>query len=254
LAEVDGEKLPDGRKRYAVSAISGRARSAMNAGRAFFLWSPSTACTTLDAVHERAVAITDFILALECAVFAFLIARRLPKGTYRMWLLVFFVSIAAGALCGGITHAYFPDDTPGARATWVATMLAIGVTALACWNLSAEVLGKEWVPFRAVALGAFVGYAALVIYGVREYRLVIINYLPAALFLLVASVIAWRRGESALRWTALGLVLTFAAAAIQIARIALPPINHNALYHLVQAVALLLIYVGFVRVSTIHQP
>jgi hypothetical protein len=133
-------------------------------------------------------------------------------------------------------------------------MLAVGVTALACWNLGAEVLGKEWVPLRAIALGAFVGYAALVLYGFHEYRLVIINYLPAALFLLIACVIAWRRGQRELRWAVIGLILTFVAAGIQVGRVALSVIDHNALYHLVQALALLLIYLGFVRVSAIQRP
>jgi hypothetical protein len=205
-------------------------------------------------VHEPAVAITDFILAVECTAFAFLIARKVLRSSYRMWLLAFFGSITAGALCGGLTHAFFPNDTPGSRAIWVATMAAIGVTALACWNLSAEVTGNEWMPLRAVAIGTFVGYVGMVMYGFRAYRLVVINYLPAALFLLVACLIAWRGGERALRWTALGLVLTLVAAAVQVARIALPPIDHNTLYHLVQAVALLLIYLGFVRVRAIHQP
>ena len=176
-------------------------------------------------MHEPAVAITDFILAVECTVFAVLIARKMPRGSYRMWLLAFFGSITAGALCGGLTHAFFPNDTPGARAIWVATMLAIGGTALACWNLSAGVTGNEWMPLRAVAIGTFIGYVGLVLYGFRAYGLVVINYLPAALFLLITCVIAWRRGERALRWTALGLVLTFVAAAIQVGSIALPPID-----------------------------
>lgn len=205
-------------------------------------------------MHELAVAITDFILAVECTVFAVLIARKMPRGSYRMWLLAFFVSIAAGALCGGVTHAYFPIDTAAARTIWVATMLAVGITTLACWNLGAEVLHKRWLVLRVLALLEFFGYLGVIAKGGRLYVLVIINYLPAALFLLVACVIAWRRGQRALRWTALGLVLTFVAAAIQVGSIALPPIDHNTLYHLVQAVALVLIYLGFVRVRAIHQP
>jgi len=133
-------------------------------------------------------------------------------------------------------------------------MMAIGVTTLACWNLGAEVLRKQWIPLRAAALGGFIGYAGLVVYGFRAYRLVIINYLPAALFLLIACVIAWRRGRPVMRWAVLGILLTFVAAGIQGSRIALPMLDHNALYHVVQAVALLLICIGFVRVNAIQQP
>jgi hypothetical protein len=219
-----------------------------------FFFDAAATCTTLVAVHEPAVAITDFILAVECAIFAILIARLLRRGSYRMWLLSFFISIAAGALFGGITHGYFPNDTPGARAIWLVTMLAIAVTALACWNLGAEVLRKRWTVLRAFAAVAFIGYTAIVLYGFRAYVLVIINYLPAAMFLLIACVIAWHQGQRGLRWTVIGLVLTFVAAGIQVARIALPPLDHNALYHVIQAAALLLVYLGFVRMTTTQQP
>jgi hypothetical protein len=202
-------------------------------------------------MHEPAVAITDFILAVECAVFVVLIIRKLQHSVYRTWLIVFFFSIAAGALAGGLTHAYFPNDATGVR-LWLVTMASIGVTALSCWNLGAELLHKRWVALRAVAALAFIGYAALILLDFREYRVVVLNYLPAALFLLGACTIAWRRGERALRWAVIGIVFTFVAAAIQMVRVRIPFLEHNALYHLVQAGALMLIYTGFSasRVST----
>jgi hypothetical protein len=198
-------------------------------------------------VHEPAVAITDFILAIECAVFAILIARKIPKSRYRMWLLVFFISIAAGALFGGLTHGFFSYDTPAARALWVATMVAIGVTAVTCWVLGAEILGRRCYPFRiavGVSLFAYLGVSS---YGWRSYRVVEAFYLPAALFLWLCAIEAVWRGRKNHIWTAIGIVLTFAAAGIQVARFALPLLDRNSLYHLLQAIALLLIYIGFAR-------
>lgn len=205
-------------------------------------------------MHEPAVAITDFVLAAECAAFAFLVARTLAKGSYRMWLLVFFISIAAGALFGGITHAYFPNDTPGAEVIWICTMIAIGITAAACWVLGAEIVQRLWYPLRIVIGISFLVYIGIVAYGWRSYRTVINYYLPASLFLLLCAMTAVLNGRRNHLWTTTGLVLTFAAAFIQVTHVALPPLDHNALYHLVQAVALLLIFIGFVRVSAIHQP
>ena len=72
--------------------------------------------------------------------------------------------------------------------------------------------------------------------------------LPAAAFLLAGFLrAAVRERASWARLGACGLALSFAAAAIQQLRIALHPVyfNHNALYHLVQAVALALLFIAF---------
>ena len=205
-------------------------------------------------MHEQAVAITDFVLAMECAVFSFLIAPKLPKGSYRMWLLVFFVSIAAGALFGGITHAYFPSDTPAGRALWIATMLAVGVTAATCWILGAEVIQRRWYPLRIAAAISLLAYTGVLMHGWRSYQVVVRYYLPAAIFLLMCAVEAAWKGHRNHWWTAMGLVLTFVAAAVQGSQVEFAILDHNALYHLVQAVALLLVYIGFVRVSAVQGP
>lgn len=199
---------------------------------------------TLIAVHEADVALTDFALAVECAIFVVLIARKLAPSGYRKWLIALFGSISTGALFGGLAHAYFPDN----QVVWVSTMLSVGVSALACWNLSAEVLGKEWRLFRIAMAAQFVVYATVVVIGWRAYKLVIADYLPAAVFLLFACVITKRRNP-ALGIVAIGLVMTFVAAGIQLMGVDAPGISHNALYHVVQGVALLVMFVGFVRQS-----
>jgi hypothetical protein len=80
-----------------------------------------------------------------------------------------------------------------------------------------------------------------------------VHYLPAAVFLLAVfgSHYARRRDPPHL-WGAIALLLTFAAAGVQQAQIGLHPVlfNHNALYHLIQAVALFLLFLaarGIVR-------
>jgi hypothetical protein len=206
-------------------------------------------------VHEKDVALTDFALAVECAIFAILIWQKLAASSYRRWLIALFISISLGALCGGLTHGYFPDESTRANEVlWIATMLSIGVSALACWNLAADVLNAKWRLLRIAAAMEFIAYAALVLAGWRAYKYVIADYVPAAIFLLVTSTIAFTRGTRQLVWVVLGLLLTFLAAGIQLRGIALPPISHNALYHLVQALALLLMFIGFLRVRTIQQP
>ena len=82
---------------------------------------------------------------------------------------------------------------------------------------------------------------------VREFWITIVAYMPAALAMLVAYVLNRRAGGGeVLRWGIAGVALTFVAAIVQVGRVALHPhwFNHNALYHTIQAVALLAIAVA----------
>jgi hypothetical protein len=203
-------------------------------------------------VHEPAVTLTDFALTLECGVLAVLIARTHPApGARRLaWRIVLlFLSVGLAALCGGLVHGFLPDETSAAnRGLWAVTLAAIGLSALALWALGAQLL-LEPRPARrleGLALIAWLGYAALVAAGARDFRVAVLGYLPAVAFAIV-STLAGRRWPAAGRRRVLGgLILTLVAAGIQQGRLGLHPIwfDHNALYHAVQALALLMLFLG----------
>jgi hypothetical protein len=201
-------------------------------------------------IGEPDVTLTDYGLAAECAVFAYLLARRGHPGPLRRRLILFFASVAVAALIGGTFHGFFFDPrTPGARRVWGATLLAAGVTTLAAWAVGARIqfaaAGARWI--EGVALAAFAGYVGLVATGIETYTLVVANYLPAAAFLLVVLLLAYRRTRARpLLAAALGLGATFLAAATRSAGLGVHPryFNHNALYHVIQAGALYLLFVG----------
>jgi hypothetical protein len=202
-------------------------------------------------IGEPDVTLTDYGLAVECAAFAYLLARRGEPGQpLRRRLVLFFASVAAAALLGGTVHGFFLDPgTAGARLAWGATMLAAGVTTLAAWAAGARIrfsaAGARWI--EGAALVAFAGYAGLVLIGIDTYGLVVANYLPAAAFLLVVLLLAYRCTRARpLLAAALGLGATFLAAAARSAGLGLHPryFNHNALYHVIQAGALFLLFLG----------
>ena len=78
-----------------------------------------------------------------------------------------------------------------------------------------------------------------------ELAVAIAAYLPASLFWLAVLVLAYRetRQSPALAGV-IGVLLTFAAAWVQQRNIALHPryFDHNALYHVIQFIALFLLY------------
>jgi len=200
---------------------------------------------------EPDVALTDFGLALECAVLAILLRVRPARDhASRTAFVVFFAALAAAALSGGIVHGFLPDEaSAGYRVVWRATMLAIGLAAVAAWSAGAHLAmtasAATWVTRAAVA--GLAAYALVVLRVTDDFAAAVGFYLPAALFLLGAFAVQYRRTRAApLRAGMAGLLLTFIASGAQQAGIDLHPryFNHNALYHLLQAVAMWLVYVS----------
>lgn len=202
-------------------------------------------------ITEPDVALTDYGLAVECALFAHLLCRRhSTRGPLRRWFALFFGATGAAALAGGTVHGFFLNETTvGSAILWPATLLAIGLAALAAWGIGARILFSKPVA-RWITLGAA---AQLVVYGVvvfsvtQEFVAAVLDYLPAAVFLAIAFATAYMRSRERPVLVGLaGLALTFVAAVVQQGGLALHPVyfNHNALYHVIQAVALFMIFWG----------
>jgi hypothetical protein len=208
------------------------------------------------ALTEPDVALTDFALAVECALLARLLGRAGPAASrLRVTFVVFFASIGASALAGGAMHGFCLEASgAGHRLLWPATLLGIGVTAAAAWIAGARMLLRP--PFArvitwAAALG-FAAYAARVLSGSQEFRVAVLFYLPAALFLTIAHLVLFVRTRAREIGIGLaGLGLSFAAAFVQQARVALHPVyfTHNAVYHVLQGIALFLIFLGARRLA-----
>ncbi len=202
-------------------------------------------------ITEPDVTLTDYGLAVECAVLACWLWRRGdPRQLLRAWLAMFFASVGMAALLGGTVHGFFLDaETAGYRVLWPATLLAIGVAALAAWGAGARIQFGWPLARRITTLAGLLlaGYAILVLFVTQTFLTAIVFYLPAAVFLLIVFFLAYRRtrNHQVLAGT-IGLGLTFVASGLQQSGVGLHPVyfNHNALYHLMQAAALFLIYRG----------
>jgi len=210
---------------------------------------------------EPAVALTDFALAVECAVFVLLLSRgESSDRTLRVWFVVFFASAGLASLLGGSVHGFFPDkNSDGRRILWQATLLAILVTGLAGWNIGAGLLltERKATLVRRLAMLQLVIFSFVVMFVKPEFYVAIIAYLPATLFLLIGLIAGYRnRRLPALRWGIAGLGLTFLAAAVQRLNIAIHPhyFDHNALYHVIQGAGLWMIFLGARCISFARPP
>lgn len=126
-------------------------------------------------------------------------------------------------------------------------LIALGVVSLSAWAIGARLLFSARVAdfITAAALVELAVYSLLVVFVTDSFSIAIANYLPSTLFLIAAFFASYRSGAGTSVAIGLcGLLLTLVAAAVQQARLALHPtyFNHNALYHLLQAIALFLIF------------
>jgi len=201
-------------------------------------------------LHEPAVALTDFGLAVEGIVLAWLLARSTSRSSLRCWFIHFFISVAIAAALGGTVHGFIPDESTTSYAVlWRATLLAIGYTALAAAMAGVQLLRSSTVKkvAQAAAIAGVALYATVVIFFSQDFRNAIFAYVPCTVFLLVAFVLVWSRSRSRAALTGIaGMLLTFVAAGVQQSSLALPALHldHNAIYHIIQAVAFVLIFVA----------
>ena len=198
------------------------------------------------------MTLTDYGLTLLCSWFAWnLRGQATQSHQFRMLWTIFFGSVAAASLTGGTVHGFFLDETTlGYRILWPATLLAIGVTATCAWILTGLLFSpppasvKRWALFAGFV---FVIYAAVVIFYSQQFYVVILNYMPAMIALLAASIrkFAQTRANPFLLVTG-GILVSFIAAYIQQAGLGIHPnyFNHNSTYHLVQAIGLLILFNG----------
>jgi len=207
-------------------------------------------------MSEPDVTLTDYGLAVECAVFAALLGLT-PTGRkgLRTAGMCFFIFLGLSAATGGTVHGFCPEkQSPACQFLWQLTLQSIGLAAFSTWILGAGILvaGRtgRWLALAAVPQIAL--YSTMVLLFTQEFWIVFMIYFPAALLLLAGFCRAvWRDGHRFLLVGASGSVLSFVSSFIQFMRIGIDPVyfNHNALAHVVQAVALVLIFLGIRSVA-----
>ena len=203
------------------------------------------------AMTQPDVALTDYAVALECIILLiFLPHGGVSAAGLRFWLTVFLGSICAASVCGGTVHGFFLDErTLGYAILWPATLLAMGVTALAMWAIAAKLLCPQWVMRLVLIAGGiqYVLYSVVVLFLIQEFWLAMVNNFPAILFLMLALGAIYQREK---HWRMLlavaGPALVLIAAVLQYLRIGVDPLSfdYNALYHVLQGVAILLFFQG----------
>jgi hypothetical protein len=201
-------------------------------------------------IYEPMTAITDLLLAL----LALYCARELNAwydtrlmNTHWHWTRG-FVMLAIGAILGAISHGVGPYFSPVMKAAiWKMTTLSIGFVSffflLATFHHAFPFATVRWLRWLGVL---FLVIYILVIMRDDGFANVVKFYAPTMAFILFIMLYSRWVGESpGAGWIAVGIVISFIAAGIQVSGFDLHRhFNHNDLYHVVQMVGLYLLYRG----------
>jgi hypothetical protein len=206
-------------------------------------------------IHEPDVVFTDLGLAVLGVWFAWRLAALPRGGPLGRAGTVLMAGLASAAFWGAVFHAFFPLDTETLAGfiAWIPVSLSIVVAAAALLELGLRVLTPGLRPDirRSLVAVYAAAFAAVVLLVDESFGSIVRFYVPALLLFLVAATSRAIRDGGGWILIALGLALSAGAALLQQLEVALHPVyfDHNAVYHLVQALALVLLYFGFRRVA-----
>jgi hypothetical protein len=197
-------------------------------------------------------SITNFLLAAEVV---FLAGRMSKTPKVRFSAAWYFSGVllllGVAALLGGIDHGFFePANMPRyliQRSDWIVlggvTFCLLMTTAKQFYTPAVQRI----VFFAAVV--QFSAYTAAVLL-VDSFLVVILNYAPVMLLLLIMSFSGLRSGRGSAQMVA-GILILFAASGIQAAGVdVFSPLDRNGLYHLLSMVGVAFLYFGGVRLRT----
>lgn len=193
---------------------------------------------------EPTTMLTDFVMSLAAAWFAYRLFGRKRQAGSRHWAWAMAFTAAAAALAG-IYHGFRDAWAPGTLAvldyaTTISLVVASYCVLVGTSKGYARRTGQMWLARLAFVLAGF--FAVLGLFK-PDFIYLIIDYGVSLAVVLYLSV--RRRRLPASSWLIAGVSVSIVGAMVQMARLAPAPwFNHNDLYHLIQILGLYLFYRG----------
>lgn len=194
-------------------------------------------------ISEPVTTLTDYILAAELIFLGLLLLLKDGSDVRRLYGAG-FLAAAIAAAAGGTYHGFIHNlSSATSAALWKLTIFSVGVSALLM--LSAAIQAATHGALRTILLiASILSFAiyAIVMIKQNDFRYVIYYYAPAMATILILQLI-WRQASTI--WIVSGIFLSFAAAAVQQSGFrGGQHFNHNDVYHIMQMVAMYLMYRG----------
>ncbi|HYF40706.1 MAG TPA: hypothetical protein VD930_13510 [Gemmatimonadales bacterium] len=201
-------------------------------------------------IHEPDVVFTDLVLAGLGAWFAWRLATG-RRRTFSKAGATLMGGLGSAAFWGAVFHAFFPQETATTAGfiAWIPVSLSIAVAATAMLHIALEILlpGMASVVRRGILAAYVAGFATVVLLVDESFTSIVFFYVPALLLFLAGAGLQAVRTGSGWNSIVVGLLVSVGAALMQQAGVSLDPdhFDHNAVYHVIQSIALVILYRGF---------
>ena len=196
-------------------------------------------------------SITNFILASELFFLAGLMVKT-PKARFSaawFWGGAMF-ALASSALIGGIDHGFVEPAGLSRYIIQRPNWMVVGAATFCMLLATArQFFPPRWQrPALVLATVQFIVYAIAVLL-VEDFRIVIVNYVPVMLLLLLMSVRGLKHGTGSWQMV-VGILVLLAASAVQALGVnTFSPLDHDGLYHAISMVGVLFVYWGGQRLK-----
>ena len=187
-------------------------------------------------MNEPTTVITDYLLG-AVAAWASVQLFRHQQRSRRYWALA-FAALAAGAFLGGTWHGFVRSDL-----LWKATVLSVGVASfgMVAGSALAVTQGRLLLILATLKLAAYTAWILLH----DEFIYVVLD--TGVALAVVAALHLWKWSGPILA----GVALSVVAGLVQASGFKLHEhFNQNDLYHVIQTVAVVLLYQGAKRLQS----
>lgn len=202
-------------------------------------------------INDPDVVLTDLGLVALGGALAWRLSRQ--SGGNTVAGVTIMAALSSAAFFGAVYHALFTSTASRAGfITWIPVPLSILVVSSTLLSLGLQTawprLGSRTRKIIVFVYAAAFGLVA--VFVDESYATIVRFYAPVLIFILIVAAWQWLRHRAG-GWSMLtaALVISIAAAVLQQQRVAIHPVyfDHNALYHVLQGIGLVLLYVGFTR-------
>jgi hypothetical protein len=175
---------------------------------------------------EPLTAATDVVVAAAAATFAVRIVRATADRAARL-VAGSLAAASFGALAGAAYHM------ARSSAMWKVSAIPVGVASY----LFGLAIALAYFSARGRRVAQIVLLVELLAYAIGvalsdDFGIVIADYASVMLAIFIVCLFHW--SDSAARWIAAGVAISFAAAGAQISAIRIGPLNHNDIYHVIE--------------------
>lgn len=202
---------------------------------------------------EIDVTLTDYAIMALCVWWVIRLSHIKSRNRLKNYVTLLYVLVGLGALLGGTSHGFFEDQsTTLYRTVWSLTLFLLGGSSACCAMITLLLapIRRSSINFEVIILGALIAYTFVILFVTQSYWIVIAANMLALLSLFLVCARHYTQSKDAsYAYISMGVILSVVAGLIQFFQISLHPnyFNHNALYHVVEAVGLYLLFLGFVK-------